>query len=275
MKNLFSITTLLAGALAVGPAFAASLYSEGFDYGGANIGVATGNLGTWTSNSNVLQYDWDGGLDVPTMNGETGGALWLNFSDPRNASDSSLNVDMSGLAAGGTIWMAAIAEYVSGTGTAHSIQAQGGSVTGIGFEITSAGDVRVYGSNNGSATTTTDTGINAASGTYLLLLRATKGNTTDSFGVNNSVIDFWFDPSDTSSVGALGGADWTTGADSKFGRDSQSLTSIFAQPSEQGRIDEIRLGEDLIDVIGVPEPTSVALLGLGGLMLARRRRLIG
>jgi len=37
-------------------------------------------------------------------------------------------------------------------------------------------------------------------------------------------------------------------------------------------VDEIRIGTTLADVIPVPEPASVALLGLGGLMLLRRRR---
>jgi len=40
-----------------------------------------------------------------------------------------------------------------------------------------------------------------------------------------------------------------------------------------GFVDEIRVGDSFLDVTGIPEPASVALLGLGGLaMLGRHRR---
>ncbi len=39
-----------------------------------------------------------------------------------------------------------------------------------------------------------------------------------------------------------------------------------------GEVDEIRLGTDWASVTAVPEPSSLALLGLGGLACLRRRR---
>jgi hypothetical protein len=37
-------------------------------------------------------------------------------------------------------------------------------------------------------------------------------------------------------------------------------------------LDEIRIGTEFSDMLAVPEPSSLALLGLGGLLIARRRR---
>jgi hypothetical protein len=39
--------------------------------------------------------------------------------------------------------------------------------------------------------------------------------------------------------------------------------------------DEYRLGTSLADVTPIPEPASLALLGLGGLLMAKRRRRVG
>lgn len=50
------------------------------------------------------------------------------------------------------------------------------------------------------------------------------------------------------------------------------LISIWDRPNTKTGVDEIRLGTSLEAVLGVPEPSSLALLGLGGLLLARRRR---
>jgi hypothetical protein len=120
------------------------------------------------------------------------------------------------------------------------------------------------------------TGINLASGTYLMLARYTKGSGTSPI---NSAVDLWINPADTSSVAALGAANWTLDSGNgevKWGRDENILTSISAQPSQQGRIDEIRVATEFSELnlaaTVIPEPSTALLGGLGFLTLLLRRR---
>ena len=268
--SALAVVALLGSA---GSASAGLIYSESFDYGDSNVGFETGSqtnaLGDWSSTSDVLQYDHDGGLAHPQMASETGGAMWLEFDQARSATDSSLNLELSTLSAGESIWLAAIFQFVTGSDD-HIVEAIGGSVTSIGFMIKPDNRVIALASDDGKRTGFGFTGRTAdGSGTYLMLLRATQGTT---ISPEDSTVDFWFDPGDASSVNALGDPDWTSGPDSKFGRHKQPLTGVLAQPSPQGRTDEIRIGTSLFDVTAVPEPASLTLLGLGGLACLRRRR---
>lgn len=251
-------------------ALAAVIYSESFDYG--NTTKAINGTAGWTSASTLTKYDHDGGLDHASMSGEKGGSLWLDHTDTRFATDSLPTPDwsLSNLPNGGEIWLAALFQYVPATGSDHYLTLDGGSVSDLGFRITSAGVVQVLASNNGGNAATHSTPLTGTTaGTYLMLLRATKGAGTSP---TESTIDFWFNPSNTSNVASLGTPTWTTGADSKFGRDTEYFSNFTAAPSEQGRIDEIRLATNLSEVIAIPEPRAPLLGGLGMLILLRRRR---
>jgi hypothetical protein len=267
-KSLSIVATAAACIIVTSTAHAAPIIDESFDYGGASGNLA--DVSSWTSSSTFNDYVHDGGLDHPAMNEETGGA-WFADRPGGNlgASLGTTTLDLSTLGAGDTVWAAALFDYKTGGGSDHYVNFSGGSVSGLGFRIKAGGDVHVTASNNGSATIANDTGIDVTSdGVYLMLLRATKGTGSSP---TNSVVDFWLDPADASSVTALGAADWSTGADSKWGRSSQTMSGIGGLVSQAGKTDEIRFGTDLVDVIGVPEPASMALLGLGGLMILRRR----
>lgn len=265
---------LFALALSTSGGRAAILYSESFDYGGSFIGFSSNSVGTWTSVSAVLQYDPDTNLSHPGLSATTGGSMWLDFDQARSATDGSININMAGYGAGDSFWFATLFDYVGGN-TNHELVFQGGTVTALGFRIDGGGGVSVLASDNGGASNVWHaTGVTGVTdGTYLLLARATIGNTFDAFGVDNSVVEFWFNPLNTSSEAALGAATWTTGPDSKFGRASQAITGVFAQPSQQGRIDEIRVATDLFEVITLaPEPSTAMLSALGLLALLGRRR---
>lgn len=248
----------LVGAL---HAQAIGIYEESFDYGESTVVIS--DVGTWDSASTKLKYDHDGGLDHPQLAGETGGAMWLDYNDARSASDSSINYPLSTLSEGDAIWVAVLFQYV-GSNNTHSLSISGGAVSGLAFAITSGGDVIVTCArkgNNNDGVGNNDTGIDVGSGTYLMLLRATKGTGASP---TDSTVDFWLDPADTSSEGVLGAPHWSTDASggSKWGRDTDSLTGISAQPSQQGRIDEIRIATDFATVTGgvLPPPPPGAVV---------------
>ncbi|MBI1337154.1 MAG: PEP-CTERM sorting domain-containing protein [Phycisphaera sp.] len=269
------IATAAVVVIGIGTASAASIYSESFDYGSSDLPFNGGNVGTWTSNSGVLKYDADGGLASSQLTGETGGSMWLDYTAARTGNDSSLNYAMSSMGIGNTVWVAALFQYVTGTGTDHILTIGGGVISSLGIAITSGGNVVVSAadpSNTNGAVGSNSTGItNVANGTYLVLLRATVGsNSYNNTGSPDSTVDFWFDPSDVTNLGT---PDWTSTGGSKFGRSTDTFSSVSATPSEQGRTDEIRIANSLAELgANIPEPASLALFALGGLMVLSRRR---
>jgi hypothetical protein len=275
--NMKELTILLVtGAMVAGSVHAELLFEEAFDYGPTTDDIE--NVSNWVTGSNVVKYDHDGGLTHAGIGGETGGSLWHDFASDQRGGDSpdaAFN-PFTGAASGTEYWLSGLIQInnlgettVIGFGNTETVNFWG-------FGVDAEGDVFLQGSDNGGAANTTgayhDTGIDivADGSTYLFLSRATKGTGTSP---TNSTIDFWFNHSDTSSVGALGGATFTTGADSKIGRESGAYNVVFAQLAFGNRVDEIRFGDSLTDVVAIPEPSTFALLGiaLGSLLLFRRK----
>ncbi|MEM1211586.1 MAG: PEP-CTERM sorting domain-containing protein [Planctomycetota bacterium] len=87
----------------------------------------------------------------------------------------------------------------------------------------------------------------------------------------NDDFEIWFNPDDISSEAALGTADiqFLDGANTPNFNRFRLEGGNF--PTDL-QFDEIRLGTTFADVVPIPEPGSLALIGLGGLVIAARRR---
>lgn len=248
------------------------IFSDSFDYGSSDLGFNSGSVGNWSSTSGVLKYDADGGLSTSTVSG-SGGSMWLDFNDVRTAGNSDPNLAYSTLGAGDEMWLSYLVDFTAGGAVTSSLELEGGTVSDIHVNITSAGSIVVDATLDTTLNNSNGTGLTLSTGVHHVLLRATKGTGTSPI---NSQLDLWLNPTDTSSVAGLGAAGWTLDSSDgqvKWGRDTDTFSSITANPNEQGRLDEIRIATTFSELNLVPEPSSALLLGFaGGFALLRRRR---
>lgn len=249
----------------------ASIFSDSFDYGGTDSSI--NGLGGWTVGSSVLKYDADGGLTAPKVAGAGGGAMWLDFNDARIANNASPNFVYSTLGAGDELWLSFVVDFTTGGTTGVSLDLEGGVVSDILFDISTAGAVSVGATLNSNVNQIHSTGLNLTSGTHHVLLRAIKGTGASPI---DSQLDLWLNPTNTSNTIALGTSNWTLDSGDgqiKWGRDTDTFSSIDAGPSSNGRIDEIRITTSFAELNLVPEPSSALMILLSGffLLFVRRR----
>ena len=95
----------------------------------------------------------------------------------------------------------------------------------------------------------------------------------DTVVTDDPTVDVWLNPGlndDLASV-AVGGGD-ASFSRGFFGAPDVDLLAVYSHQSNEINLDEIRVGLNQGEVMPVPEPGSVALVGAGAaLMLARRR----
>lgn len=276
-KKMIMLLAALAGmGLLTAPSLADVLFSDSFEYGDTTDNIQ--DVSDWNTSSGVLFYDHDTNLTHPGLGDEAGGSFHHDFGSGNRSISRTLSIDpeFGSASPGDEWWLVGLIQLSNNSGSTTVIfsNSAASGVSDIGYGIDSSGEAFFWGSTDGGGSAENGSGVtlNADGSTYLFVVQAIFGAGGDSDRL--STINFWVDPTNTSSVAALGTPDLTDDA-SKFGRIG-TYTQAQINLSFQSRADEIRFATTFEEALGVeviPEPTSLALLGLGALCLARRRRI--
>ena len=266
------IAGIAAAGLLTGHAEGSILFWDSFEYGDDTALMRDNPGGSeWETTSGVLWYDAETNLTHPGLQAEAGGSFHHDHGSGNRSINQTISIDeLAAAGPGDEFWLAGLIQLANHDGHSRvQFTASNQNVDDLGFGVDGTGNVQFFGSIDGGGNTWHDTGETAAAdgSTYLFLVQAVRGSGT--FSDRDSTVNFWFDPEDTSSEAALGAPDFTNSV-SKFGRDGV-WDAVNISLSYQSRADEIRFGTSLQSVV-IPEPASLALLGLGGLLLVRRRR---
>ncbi|MFK7910535.1 MAG: PEP-CTERM sorting domain-containing protein [Akkermansiaceae bacterium] len=283
MKNTLIIAPI--ALMSLGSVQGAAVVYEGFDYNGSiasggNIAGAnggTGFSGAWVNTRNSPDYVEPGNTagTLTVVGGKAQGGAWSGIARPVVGTLSSLLTDTS------TLWFSLImdlegqnqsnadinvaltnaAKFNSGTfGSRENLD--GATNEGIGVTH-SGGNIRaVYWDNAGGRTESGATslsigGANPASA--LVVGKIEWGAATETITL--------YAPDAALNLGTAITSLTTAGNLSQAG-----FNNLAIQFKDQSRVDELRFGATSDDVLGIPEPSSTALLGLGGLALILRRR---
>lgn len=261
--SLMAVVAVTATLTLAGAASADLIYT-GFDYGqpgldGGSSPNDIGFAGDWTGND----YGLDG-TSLPYPAGVTLG------QQPGKVADSSSNDSRRELAhtldltSNATWYMS----YLSSTAqtSATNIWLMSGSQRQWSFDFggsTFQGQVATFDGNN--AYSRSYDGVNKIGGEVYLFVVKLEANgsagATGSMAVYQVGVD---------SVPATEPAVWPVSHTEPVAN-TVTLDHISIQGSNSFEFDELRIGTTYASVL-VPEPASVALLGLGGLMMLRRGR---
>lgn len=263
-----------AGLLA-GPAHAALLANEQFLPSDHTVGNRLFDNANW-SGSNDHMYIADFGLDHVGMLGEAGNAVRGNDGFQNGnvqraviGTDTALGV--------GERWFAALVAINDTTGESASVSLQFDQSSGtIGFGVGDIGSIVGWEVNGGALAL--DVGeTQYVGGTTALIVGRLQVTNPNGAGASEP-LTLWFNPTDGADIAAL---DSTADAKHEITGSSyvngdwgsiEITAQIQGSGTDTGRIDEIRVGETLSDLNLVPEPASLALMGLGGLLVLGRSK---
>lgn len=279
-RSLTCVLSVATAVLAVQPVSAGLIAEDNFDTYTAGAGLAGNNGGTgwggaWATNTTFT---------TPTV--VAGGLSYANGSVVNNGGANALQFTFTGEAGGISDGVLSRALGASQTGTVYM---------SLLFRDTVNADLGAAGSNNDfvqwgfdtgtanppvsslrrngtmqarsttSAANSDDSGIVSVLGdTYMLVLKV------ENSGGNYNAVSLYVNPSSNVEPGTT---DAFKSADSGIASlDNFVSRSAFHEDADTFQIDAIRIGTEFKDVVPIPEPGSLALLALGGLLVARRRR---
>jgi hypothetical protein len=298
MKPIPSL--LFAAVLATSASLNAALViEETFDYGGSlsaggNIAGAnggTGFSGAWVNTKNSPDYDEPGNTagDLAVAGGRVKGNAWSGIARPIG----STLADASLLADGATLWFSVIFD-LTGANTSNADlnfaltnaakfnsatfgereNLDGAANEGIGITHSGGFIQAVIWQNNDGATDTISERLESANSSLRLTGTGTGGPTSAliagkiewGVGAGDETITL-YNPDASLNLGT------PILAATAFPALNQSgFNNLALQFKDTPWMDEIRFGSTSADVLPVPEPAVLSLLGLAGLGILRRRR---
>jgi hypothetical protein len=280
----------LAGAalLCSAPLHGAAVVYEGFDYGpglasGANIGGAnggTGFSGAWVHTRNTPDYVEPGNTagTLSVTGGRIQGNAWSGAARPMVG---SLGAGLLGDTT--TLWFSLIMDLTGQNSSNADINVA--LTNAAKFNSSSFGD-----RENLDGAANEGIGVTHSGGNIRAVYWDGAGGRTESAATSLTINGVGANPTNALVVGKI---EWGAGTETislyapdaslNLGTAITSLTTagnltqsgfnnLAVQFKDTSRVDEIRFGATSDDVLGIPEPSSTALLGLGGLALILRRR---
>lgn len=277
------------------PAKAALLVYEGFDYGLVSGGPIAGNANTgtgfssgwqvaaagsavpWTYNSNSMSFS----SNLQTSGGSA--AFASNGGDIGNLF-RGLSADISGTTFGSFVFNVASRDNAV-------VDVMFGGATATDNTATSVMAASEWGQTNSGVRIADENGthVQTLAGqplvlgtTYMYLWKSEMGESTQTvtaWVLTSSQYDYF--SANGFSESALNSAGTGTGSANVFQTGSITLTGTLGdlstmhlfgygwEPVVSAQMDEIRVGTSFSDVTPVPEPSTVALLGIGALLTSR------
>jgi hypothetical protein len=293
----FGLAAFAAAGLTFGAtsANAAPTIYEGFNYSTGDIdgtqNGGTGLTGAWTTSggNQANQFDVVSGLSFSGLSTQGGAVARPDAPGGAEMHRSLSSTAQSALTGDNTTrWFSALMNnkafagrfanlaLILGTGAVTNdagdepVQISGGEGIGVTFEGDDGNNaIDIHGYTSDDGTTSVSSGFIAdpnGGGDTSGVTKMIAGKIEWAPNGNNDTLSLYEITDPNAGVPATPFATMTADLD-------QSQFDTLAIGTQQiGTLDEIRYGETSADVGVVPEPASLALMGLGGLMLLPRRK---